>query len=111
MPAATDGNQQVVGPCEGDGVSDVRDTCTANDEGRSAVNHTIPDPPHCLIALIARTQQRATQALSEFLDGCLVDNAVDPGRHGRHSLLLLRCDTCVVATKSDVAVLLAAPQA
>jgi len=80
VPTPADGYQQVVGAGKMDGLDHVGHASTADNQGGPFVNHGIPDSTGFLVALIARTEQWATQAGLESLHGGLVkDRVCAPG--------------------------------
>src|SRR5439155_15944745 len=76
VATTADRYQQVVDTSKTDRGDDIRHPSAAHDQGRMAVNHTIPHLPGVLIAYILRTQQRATQARLEIVDGRFLEDGL-----------------------------------
>src|SRR5579883_1993371 len=87
VAAATDGDRQLQGPREGNGLDHVSDPGAAGDEGRSLVDHAVPDLSRCIVALVSRAEECAAQGRSELLYRRLANADIHRDRHGRHSFL------------------------
>jgi hypothetical protein len=83
VAAAAHGEQQVVRPCETDGVHDVRRPFAPDDQRRSLVDHLVPHLARRVVGGIAPPQQIAAQAGAELLDCGCVDCHVSSTSAGR----------------------------
>jgi hypothetical protein len=76
VATATDGYQKLVDAGKINGMDNVSGTSTADDESRALVDHCVPDRASFFVALLARTEQFATQASLELFDGCFLKHGV-----------------------------------
>jgi hypothetical protein len=68
VPAAPDGDQQLVVAGEADGLQDVGHARGAGDEGGPAVHVAVPDAACLLVVRVARQDERTAKPLSELVD-------------------------------------------
>jgi len=73
VPAAADRERAVPFAGELDRVDHVADAGTADDEGRSAVDHAVPDLPGLVVRVVVRANDAPAQSRREGRDGLVVD--------------------------------------
>jgi hypothetical protein len=78
VAAASHRHQQVVGTGEVDCRDDIGGPGAAGDERRVAVDHAVPDFAGVIVALVARTQEWATQACLKFLHRGFLEDRLLP---------------------------------
>src|SRR5438128_10741346 len=86
VASATDRDEQVVGTGELDGRDDVGHPGAAHDERRAPVDHAVPDFAGGLVAGVHGTQQLATHAGPESLNGGVREYSVRALRCGDSQL-------------------------
>src|SRR5262249_61694131 len=68
VATASNGDGQTVALRELDRRADVRDARAARDQGRVAVDRTVPDPPRVVVAGVGRANDLAAKGCFELVD-------------------------------------------
>jgi len=73
VPAAADGHQDIVPPCEANCGRHVVSFGTARDQARVSADRAVPHPSRLVVGLVARSNQLAVQVFREVVDRALID--------------------------------------
>ncbi len=97
VPAAADGDEQVLAAREVDRAHDVGDAGAADDQRRPPVVGAVPDRARLVVAVVVGADELAAQALLELAERCLAEHVGD-GRCGGHVFWApLRAGVCLNA--------------